>query len=176
MTFDSTNQGRRWRVLAYLFAGGLILRLVLLWSTTSLFTPIVAEQQNRNPSLNFLGARGLAWSPGEPTSLRPPMYPTLLAGIWAVAGHDNMQAVRIVQILLALLTTFVVYQLGRRAFGSAVGEIGAITVWLYPSLIFFNFTILTETLFTFLLTLFVLLTVMLVQTPRWWTAALSGLP
>jgi 4-amino-4-deoxy-L-arabinose transferase-like glycosyltransferase len=175
MTFDSTNQGRRWRVLAYLFAGGLILRLVLLWSTTSLFTPIVDEQQYRQLALNVLDGDGFAWSPGEPTSLRPPMYPTLLAGIWAVAGHDNMQAVRIVQILLALLTTFVVYQLGRRAFGSAVGEIGAITVWLYPSLIFFNFTILTETLFTFLLTLFVLLTVMLVQTPRWWIAALSGL-
>ena len=35
--------------------------------------------------------------------------------------------------------------------------------WLYPSLIFFNFTILTETLFTLPAGRFVLLSVMLVQ-------------
>lgn len=175
MTLDSTNHSRRWRVLACLFAGGLILRLLLLWSTTSLFTPIVDEQQYRQLALSILDGDGFAWNPGEPTSLRPPMYPTLLAGTWAVAGYQNLQAVRIVQILLALLTTGVVYQLGRRAFGSAVGEIGAVVFWLYPSLIFFNFTILTETLFTFLLMSFVLLAVMLVQAPRWWIAAFAGL-
>ena len=46
--------------------------------------------------------------------------------------------------------------------------------WLYPSLIFFNFLILTETLFTFLLLAFVLLTVLLHQKPGVAVAAAAG--
>ena len=48
----------------------------------------------------------------------------------------------------------------------SLGRIAAAVFWLYPSLIFFNFTILTETLFTFLLVAFVCLAVQLVEAPR----------
>jgi hypothetical protein len=47
-------------------------------------------------------------------------------------------------------------------------------VWSYPSLIFFNVLLLTETLFTLLLVAFVLLAVMLVQSPRPSTALACG--
>ena len=63
----------------------------------------------------------------------------------------NLQAVRVLQILMALATVLLVYRLGRRVFNHDVACYAAGVFWLYPSLVFFNFTILTETLFTFLL-------------------------
>jgi len=54
----------------------------------------------------------------------------------------------------------------RRRGMPALARYAAAVCWLYPSFIFFNFLILTETLFTFLLVAFVLLVVLLVQTPR----------
>jgi hypothetical protein len=56
-----------------------------------------------------------------------------------------------------------------------VGAYAATIVWLYPSLVFFNFLILTETLFTFLLVAFVLSAVLLVQDPRASMALVCGL-
>ena len=53
-----------------------------------------------------------------------------------------------------------------RAASAPVGRYAAAICWLYPSFIFFNFLLLTETLFTFLLVAWVLLAVMLVETPR----------
>jgi 4-amino-4-deoxy-L-arabinose transferase-like glycosyltransferase len=153
---------------------GLLVRLAILWQTPSLGTEIVDEQQYGQIAGNILAGNGFAWRQGEPTSIRPPLYPGLVAGIWAVAGSRNLQAVRVFQILLALATTAMLYQLGGRLYSAAVGRYAAALCWLYPSLLFFNFLILTETLFTFLLVAFVLLTVMVVQTPRAWIAVLCG--
>jgi hypothetical protein len=80
----------------------------------------------------------------------------------------------VVQILLALATTGIVFLIGRRVYGPAVGSLAAAICWLYPSLVFSNFLILTETLFTFLLMAFVLLMVMLVQSPRALIAVAGG--
>jgi 4-amino-4-deoxy-L-arabinose transferase-like glycosyltransferase len=154
---------------------GLLVRLAILWQTPSLGTTIVDEQEYAQLGDNILAGHGFAWGPGAPTSIRPPLYPGLLAAIWSISGLHNLQAVRLFQILLALATTSLVYLLGARIYGGAVGRIAAAVFWLYPSLIFFNYLILTETLFTFLIVAFVLLTVMLVQTPRAWIALLCGL-
>ena len=162
-------------VLGVALVFGLLLRAILFWQTSDLGTVIVDEQQYTQLATNVLGGAGLAWDAEHPTSLRPPLYPGLLAALWVWAGPMNFQAARFVQILLALVTAAVVYELGRRVFRPAVGRYGAAVCWLYPSLIFFNFTILTETLFTLLLVAFVLLTVMLVQTPRAWIALVCGL-
>src|SRR5262249_51962742 len=141
---------------------------------SSLGIEIVDEKQFTQIALNILAGHGFGWGPDALTSIRPPLYPWLLSGIWAVAGSQNVQAVRAVQILLALATTALVYLLGARVFSKRVGRWAAAVFWLYPSFIFFNFLVLTETLFTFLLVAFLLLTVMLVQAPRAWVALGCG--
>jgi hypothetical protein len=60
-------------------------------------------------------------------------------------------------------------------FGPTVGCYAAAVSWLYPSLVFFNFLILTETLFTLLFVAFVLCSVLLVQQPRASFAVMCGL-
>ena len=163
----------RW-VLAIALAIGLIVRVAIFWQTPTLGTQIVDERHYATLASNVLAGNGIAWGPGQPTSIRPPLYPAFLAGIWGLVGID-LQAVRLVQFVLALLTTALVYQIGRRMFSPAVGRYAAAVTWLYPSLVFFNFTILTETLYVFLLTGFLLLAVMLVTEPRAATALGCGL-
>ena len=162
------------RGLAVALLLGLVVRLVIFWHTPELGLKIADEHYFAQLAGNVLHGEGLASGPGRPTSIRPPLYPGFVAGIWAVAGDGNLQAVRAVQIALALLTAGLVYLLGRRAFGPAVGRAAAVVTWLYPSLIFLNFTLLTETLFTFFLVGFLLLSVTLVERPRVSTAIACG--
>jgi 4-amino-4-deoxy-L-arabinose transferase-like glycosyltransferase len=162
------------RLLTAAFLVGAIIRLLLLFYTTGLEPKIADEKQYLQLASSILHGHGFAWSTGEATSLRPPLYPALVAGIWTVAGEGNLQAVRLAQFVIALLTAWLTYLLGRRAFDERTGTIAAAAVWLYPSLVFLNFNILTETLFTCLLVAFVLLAVRLVDSPRYATALACG--
>src|SRR5262245_57736657 len=168
----TADSGRRLFVAA--LALGLVARFGILLFTRHLGTPITDEQHYARLAENLVAGNGFAWGPNEPTSIRPPLYPALLAGVWSVAGVDNLPAVRFVQILLALGTTGLICLLGRRVYDDTIGMVAAAAFWLYPSFIFFNVLILTETLFTFLLVAFVLLSVMLVQSPTVLTAMLCG--
>jgi len=152
---------------------GLVIRVAILANTGALGTKIVDEQHYSQIAENIAGGNGFAWGPGEPTSIRPPLYPGLLAVVWT-ASPNNLQAIRVLQMLLTLATAVLVYRLGARIYDPTVGAWAAAATWLYPSLIFANVLILTETLFTFLLVGFVLLAVQLVETPRLLTAFACG--
>jgi 4-amino-4-deoxy-L-arabinose transferase-like glycosyltransferase len=160
--------------LLWVLAVGLVIRLAILASLSGFGTPNVDEQDYVALAKNILQGNGFAREAGQPTSIRPPLFPGLVAATWWVFGTRNLQAVRALQIGLALGTVCLVYLLGRRAFNPTIGVLAAAVFWLYPSLVFFNFTILTETLFTFLLVAFVLLTLMLVDRPRPWIAVCCG--
>jgi 4-amino-4-deoxy-L-arabinose transferase-like glycosyltransferase len=161
------------RVLFLAFVLGLAVRVAILANTGALGTKIVDEQHYSQIAQNIAGGNGFAWGPGEPTSIRPPLYPGLLAAVWT-AIPNSLQAIRVLQMLLTLATAVLVYRLGSRVYDPTVGAWAAAATWLYPSLIFANFLILTETLFTFLLIGFVLLAVRLIQDPRLSTAFACG--
>ena len=162
------------RVFWALLACGLVLRLAILWGASGVGVRIVDEQHYAQLASNVLAGHGFGWGPGDLTSIRPPLYPGLLVAIWSVFGDQNFQAVRVVQMGLAMATTAGVYALGLRAFNPSVARFGAVLCWLYPSLVFFNALILTETLFALLLVAFLLAAVALVQSPRPANAVLCG--
>ena len=172
MTFVCAADGRG--VLRAALVIGLVLRAAIFWHTPGLGLEIVDEQHYVALARNILDGHGFAIVPGQPTSIRPPLYPGLVAGIFAIAGESSLQAVRLVQIVLSLLVTVLVYQLGRRIFTPAVGRYAAAATWLYPSIIFFNFTILTETLYIFLLLAFVLAAVQMIEKPTPGVALVCG--
>jgi 4-amino-4-deoxy-L-arabinose transferase-like glycosyltransferase len=173
MTFVTYWRDRR--LFVGLVAAGLLLRLMILGQTDGLGTMIMDEQHYGEIARNIKAGNGFAWGPGELTSIRPPLYPGLLAAVWSLAGSESLQIIRFGQILLALATSGLVYLLGTRLYGERAGQWAALAVWLYPSLIFFNFLILTETLFTFLLVAFLLCAVMLVQKPGVGIAIVCGM-
>jgi 4-amino-4-deoxy-L-arabinose transferase-like glycosyltransferase len=162
------------RLLAVAFVAGLVIRLALLWSTAGMGPKVEDEQQYTRIAENVVAGTGFSWAVGQPTSIRPPLYPGLLAATWTLLGTTSFQAVRAIQILLSLATAALVFVLGRSAWNDRVGAAGAAICWLYPSLIFYDSLILTETLFTFLLIAFVAATVTLVKTPRALAAIACG--
>ncbi len=93
------------------------------------------------------------FEPGSPTSLRPPLYPALVAGSYALFGLESFQAVRLMQAVLGLLTGLVLCGLGTRVHSKNVGLLLAGLSCFYPSLICQTNLLLTETLFTLLLCL-----------------------
>ncbi len=167
----SSNNRLLWIILAM----GLALRLVILVGTRGLTPQIEDEQHYQAIGVNLVQGNGFASEPGRLTSMRPPLYPAFLATIWHVTGIDSLQSVRMVQILLSLLNAWLVYKLGEKLFHRRVGLIAASVFTFYPSLVFCDYLLLTETLFTLLLTLFVYAYSDLLAAGRASTAIVAGL-
>jgi 4-amino-4-deoxy-L-arabinose transferase-like glycosyltransferase len=147
---DSSATGIR--ALGLILLAGLVVRLGL-WLWFAPLPPQIADEQDYTRlAVNLLEHGEFAFSPGSPTSLRPPLYAVFVAGVYAVAGIDNYQAVRLVQALLSLVNVWLVYRLGREAFSHRVGLWAAGLCAFYPGLLGSNNLILTEVLFTLLLT------------------------
>jgi 4-amino-4-deoxy-L-arabinose transferase-like glycosyltransferase len=136
----------------------------------------VADERDYDGLATHLAATGeYAYQSGVPTSLRPPLYPALVAGVYRLAGPQSHTLVRLIQALLGTLTAGLVWQLGRRLYDEQTGLAAAAIVALYPSLIAATGLILTETLFTFLLVAGVVLLVEYRWRGEWgWLAAGSG--
>lgn len=112
----------------------------------------VADERDYDLLATNLAATGqYAFQPGVPTSLRPPLYPALLAGLYRLGGSQAHTLARLVQAFLGTLTVGLVWQLGRRLYDEPAGLVAAAICAVYPSLVAATGLLLTETLFTFLL-------------------------
>lgn len=149
--FSVSNPGARWdRRLLWILGVGAIVRLVLLFLLGDLEL-WMDEEQYQEIAVNLTEGRGFALH-GQPTSWRPPLYPFILSGLYMLAGTTHPVVARAFQAILSLLNTLVVYLLGRRLFGERAGLWGALLFTVYPSFLLYNNHLLTEMLFTFLLT------------------------
>lgn len=162
-------------VLLIVASFGLLIRLAVLPATLSLGLPVIDEQHYATLAQNLVRGHGFGWAPGEPTSIRPPLYPLVLAATWKLAGDGNLLAVRGLQFILGAITAGAVYLIGVRLGGRGVALGAATVTWVYPALLFSNFQILTESLFTALLVGFVYLTIALLERPRQIIALAGGL-
>ncbi len=80
----------------------------------------------------------------------PPLYPFLLAGMYQLFGRQPIP-VACVQIVLELLTTFLLYLIGRRVGGETTGLLSAAFYGCYPYLLFQNLTVNDTAIFVCLL-------------------------
>jgi 4-amino-4-deoxy-L-arabinose transferase-like glycosyltransferase len=112
---------------------------------------------------------------GERTSLRPPLYPAMVAWIYRLCGMRNYVAVSLVQSAISLITVAVGWKMTYQLLGRKESEIAAVLLAFYPSLLAFNCLVLSETLFTLLFALCVILSVRFQSEPRLWVALLLGL-
>lgn len=153
---------------------GLIVRLLLLWRFADVGLAIHDERDYDQIAVSLATRGEYGFAPGQLTSIRPPLYPALLASIYRVAGVQNYQAVRGVQIVLSLLTTVLVYLLARRLYDQQVAIAAAALHCFYPSLVGATNLVLTETLFTLLLVGFLLLIERSLATQSRWALASAG--
>ncbi len=90
-----------------------------------------------------------------PTAYRPPLYPAFISFFWR-ANEAPILAVMVLQAALGAATVALTYLIARDRFSSRVAQLAGAGMALAPMSSRYVATILTETLFTFLLTLGVL--------------------
>lgn len=101
---------------------------------------------------NLVSGHGFANAPGQPTAYRYPLMPLVLSAFFRVLGERYIP-VMLFQALLGSLTAAMIFLIGRKALGNTVGIIAGLFTALDPELISLTRIMLTETLFSFLLTL-----------------------
>lgn len=149
-------------LLLYVAAGaaaffGLAARLALLISSgnreVGSFSGVGDQIRYLTLAESVFEGRGLTYA-GQPTALRPPLYPLLLAGFHVVFGSHYLVAMRIFQFLAGIAVAFVCSLLGSKLFGRVAGTmVGALALAL-PTLVFINTELQTEALSAFLIILF----------------------
>ncbi len=102
--------------------------------------------------------QGLLGPEGEPTARRPPLYPIVLGGLYALTGPDP-DAGRALQVGLGALIVFLVYALTRRILSEPAAVLAAALTAVNPSLVYVSALLLTENLYIVLLLLVLLLLV-----------------
>jgi len=110
-----------------------------------------------------------------PTMKRLPVHPLFLAGIYALFGESAL-AVRIVQSFVCAATCILVYLTAREVSSRRVAQIAAFLFAIYPNSILYSARALSETTYTFLLSLFCFGVVRMFKSPRVRTALAAGIP
>ena len=83
---------------------------------------------------------------GNPTSLRPPLYPMFMSAVYFIFGI-SINAVRYVQILLHLISFWLLFRFGIREFSARMTAWACILFLWYPPLLLNSSRIMSENLF-----------------------------
>jgi len=141
----------RWLVLFVV-----LIRLAYLALVLTFLKSDPAEEIYDELARNLLAGHGYVIHPGGPPSLyRPPLYPLLLTGMCRIFGA-SYYPVWGVQFLFDVLTGVLVYFMARHIFGRATAGLALILYALYPFFSCYTPRLLTESVFTLLLTFGVL--------------------
>ena len=147
------------------FATALVLRLAFLgvafWRGGGLDALDSADAyQYDRIAINLLEGNGYslqAGPPYEPDMFRTPLYPVTLASVYWLIGRAPY-AVAILQCVIGSLTCLLTARLARLLTSSRrVGALAGLLVAVYPLSVLYDNCLLTESLFTFLLLLALLL-------------------
>jgi tetratricopeptide (TPR) repeat protein len=163
----------RWRFpLALLGVGllALVLRLVYLAEVggSPLLSVLMGDSRQYDAWARQIA--GGQWI-GTEVFYQTPLYPYLLAIIYAVAGPDLI-VVRVIQAILGAASCVLVVVAGRRFFDERIGVIAGLLLAVYPSAIFFDGLIQKAALDAFLVTLTLALLGAFLGRPHWkWLVA-----
>jgi 4-amino-4-deoxy-L-arabinose transferase-like glycosyltransferase len=150
-----------------LFVGALIVRLtVLVWTATTGRFPEFWEYEYI--ARHLLDGRGFVYDGhmgGDYHAYVEPLYPFLIAAVYAVTGRSAL-ALGIVQCVLSALLAPVVYALGRRAFSPAAATLAAVLLTLHPALALYATKLHPLVLDSLLIALVVLAMARLMDAPR----------
>jgi 4-amino-4-deoxy-L-arabinose transferase-like glycosyltransferase/Flp pilus assembly protein TadD len=102
-----------------------------------------------------------------------PLYPYFLGGIYKVFGH-NLDAVRVIQMLLGGLSAVLIQRLGIRLLGGAAGFLCGLLAACYRPFIYYDALLLKSALKVPLTTLFLFFSVGVLERARRREALLAG--
>ncbi|MBU2541441.1 MAG: glycosyltransferase family 39 protein [Candidatus Omnitrophica bacterium] len=148
MRFDYNNR----KVLISIFFIALIVRLFALVVVEPVSAPMTWEYEEI--ANNILEGKGLFWTfyntPYRSTYMV--LYPLLCSFVYALTNHSYL-ALKILQIIISLITLFLVYRISFRLFDQRVALLSLFLAGFHPGLIFYSVRLHSLTLDTFLFTL-----------------------
>ncbi|MBN1977015.1 MAG: glycosyltransferase family 39 protein [Anaerolineae bacterium] len=110
-----------------------------------------------------------------PTASKPPLYPFFIAAVYRLFGPGNFVAVRLLQALIDSLSCILLFFLGKALKSASVGLLAAVGAAFYPLSIYMSALLYPETLFLFLLTACLLVSVKVARVGRCWAAGVCGI-
>ncbi|NOX98091.1 MAG: phospholipid carrier-dependent glycosyltransferase [Nitrospirae bacterium] len=140
--------------LLIIFISALIIRILFV-----LLMPQEAPDTKRydDIALSLLSRGDFSTAQGDPAISDGPIYPLFLAAIFSIFGH-SLTAVRLIQAIIDSFTCLIIYlialQMNQR---KSIAILASAMAAIYPELIASSAFVLTETLFTFLLSVSTLL-------------------
>jgi 4-amino-4-deoxy-L-arabinose transferase-like glycosyltransferase len=105
----------------------------------------------RNIAFHHVFSSGAEGGRLVPTAFRPPLYSLAIALLW-FRDSPPIHAVLVLQVVLGAATVALVYFTARDQFGRGIALLAAIGMAVAPMTGYFTAVVLSETLFTFLLT------------------------
>ncbi len=138
------SRGTAW---AAILVAAALARLVFAGAVVGFDAPLKGDETDYHAiAVNLLQGEGFASVEGHATARRPPAYPVLLAGVYAIAG-ESPRAGRIVQALLGVAVVALTGWLARRFFDPPVALLSAALAAVNPFLVFISGYLLTENLY-----------------------------
>ncbi|HET7543378.1 MAG TPA: glycosyltransferase family 39 protein [Polyangiaceae bacterium] len=135
---------------------------------------------DNRPDPYWFSAMGTSLARGEGLSAygtllhrRSPLYPYMIGAIYTIFGEHPL-LVQLVQVVLFAATSVLVFELGRRVYNLRTGLIAGALCAVHPALLRYVADFHLETLFTFLLTASVLLSVRFYERPSIGRASAFG--
>ena len=149
--------------------------LAVLDKPTELFhLPDSAEYDRLGWNLAERGQYSLAeHEPWSPDLTRTPIFPLFVAGCYRLLGHAPVGVV-VMQIILSIITSLLVYEMGYRYVGHVAALTSAILLILDPLTNHYSTLLLSETLFTLLLTVSLACLLLYLTKPNFSYAALTA--
>jgi len=149
----ASGSHRSGKILFCILATCLIVRL----GAVALFHPPLFSDDIDYVALGTSLAHGGGYDlEGHPTAYRPPGYPLILAASFRAFG-ESLIPVGTIQAIADLLSCFLVYLIGKRLFTERTGLIAAGIFALFPIQMLYVPIMMTETVFTTLLLLYILI-------------------
>lgn len=153
------------------FSFGLIYRLLFVAFTNHqpvVFDAALYDEIARNILQGSFSIAGFS------TAYVMPGFPIVLAGIFKFFGYENFQALRYVQGGLSFVTLYMAFKLIRAWWGKNVALIFAVIGSVYFPFLYATDTVLTETVYSFLLILWITHLQYLFDKDRLWSHWLNN--
>ena len=121
----------------------------------------------------FVDHGTFGFMPGEPSAYTQPLYGWFLIPIYWIFGA-NWWSIGTAQILVAIATAWLVYEIGSRILGRRAGLVAAAIATLNPYLVWHDVHVNREIVDQLVAAALVLLTLLVVERPTRWRAVLLG--
>ena len=163
------NRRVAYSALAFLCA---VPRIGVLWHVRNVITVSNAEKSDLFAQV-FVSHGTYGLIPGEPSAYTQPLYGWFLIPVYWIFGR-SWWSIGFAQIVLAIVTAWLVYEIGRRVIGRRAGLVGAAIATLNPYLIWHDVHVNREIVDQVCAAALVLLTLLVAERPTRARALLLG--